>query len=448
MEILIKASQFILSLSLLIVLHELGHFIPAKLFKTRVEKFYLFFDYKFSIFKKKIGETVYGIGWIPLGGYVKISGMIDESMDTEQLKQEPKSWEFRSKPAWQRLIIMLGGVFVNFILGIFIYIMLMYSYGEKYLPNENVNDGIWVQDSLAVRLGLQNGDKILSVDGQKIKKFSDITIEFINGNNYTLERNGLIIEKELPVDFIDKLITRGKNAGMIVRPRSPFMFAEFQENSLNVDSELMDKDIVVAINGQSLKYQDEVENLLNKNKGKEISITVKRGENNKTFNLMVNENGKLGVIIYGLGFTDLEKLGYYELANVNYSLAEAIPAGINKSYQTLTNYIKQLKKIFNPNTGAYKGLGGFISIGSIFPSTWSAESFWNITAFLSIMLGFMNLLPIPALDGGHVVFTLWEIITRKKPSDKFLEYAQVTGFILLITLLIFANGNDVFRLFQ
>ena len=448
MEILIKASQFILSLSLLIVLHELGHFIPAKLFKTRVEKFYLFFDYKFSIFKKKIGETVYGIGWIPLGGYVKISGMIDESMDTEQLKQEPKPWEFRSKPAWQRLIIMLGGVFVNFILGIFIYIMLMYSYGEKYLPNENVNDGIWVQDSLAVRLGLQNGDKILSVDGQKIKKFSDITIEFINGNNYTLERNGLIIEKELPIDFIDKLITRGKNAGMIVRPRSPFMFAEFQENSLNLDSELMDKDIVVAINGQSLKYQDEVENLLNKNKGKEISITVKRGENNKTFNLMVNENGKLDVIIYGLGFSDLEKLGYYELANVNYSLAAAIPAGINKSYQTLANYIKQLKKIFNPNTGAYKGLGGFISIGSIFPSTWSAESFWNITAFLSIMLGFMNLLPIPALDGGHVVFTLWEIITRKKPSDKFLEYAQVTGFILLITLLIFANGNDVFRLFQ
>ena len=188
MEILIKASQFILSLSLLIVLHELGHFIPAKLFKTRVEKFYLFFDYKFSIFKKKIGETVYGIGWIPLGGYVKISGMIDESMDTEQLQEEPKPWEFRSKPAWQRLIIMLGGVFVNFILGIFIYIMLMYSYGEKYLPNENVTDGVWVQDSLAVSLGLQNGDKILSVDGEEIKKFSDITIEFINGNNYTIRK--------------------------------------------------------------------------------------------------------------------------------------------------------------------------------------------------------------------------------------------------------------------
>ena len=448
MEILIKASQFILSLSLLIVLHELGHFIPAKLFKTRVEKFYLFFDYKFSLFKKKIGDTVYGIGWIPLGGYVKISGMIDESMDTEQLQEEPKPWEFRSKPAWQRLIIMLGGVFVNFILGIFIYIMLMYSYGEKYLPNENVTDGVWVQDSLAVSLGLQNGDKILRVDGEEIKKFSDITIEFINGSTYTIERNGLAIEKELPIDFIDKLISRGKNAGMIVRPRSPFMFAEFQENSPNANSELLDKDIVIAINGQPLKYQDEVQDILQQNKGEEISLTVKRGKENKTFNVAVSNKGTLGVIIYGMGFSDLEKLGYYNLADVNYSFAAAIPAGINKSYETLTNYVKQLKKIFNPSTGAYKGLGGFISIGSIFPSTWSAESFWNITAFLSIMLGFMNLLPIPALDGGHVVFTLWEMITGKKPSDKFLEYAQVTGFILLIALLLFANGNDIFRLFQ
>jgi regulator of sigma E protease len=226
------------------------------------------------------------------------------------------------------------------------------------------------------------------------------------------------------------------------------MFAKFQENSLNSNSEFKDKDIVTAINGQSLKYQDEVEVLLNENRGKEILLTVKRGEENKTFNVVVNDNGKLGVVIYGMNFSDLEKLGYYDLANINYSLAAAIPAGVNKSYETLSNYIKQLKKIFNPNTGAYKGLGGFISIGSIFPSTWSAESFWNITAFLSIMLGFMNLLPIPALDGGHVVFTLWEMITGKKPSDKFLEYAQVTGFILLITLLLFANGNDIFRLFQ
>lgn len=448
MEILIKASQFILSLSLLIVLHELGHFIPAKLFKTRVEKFYLFFDYKFSIFKKKIGDTVYGIGWIPLGGYVKISGMIDESMDTEQMQEEPKPWEFRSKPAWQRLIIMLGGVFVNFILGIFIYIMLMYSYGEKYLPNDNVKDGVWVQDSLAINIGLQNGDKIIAVDGEKIKKFTDITVEFINGNNYTIERNGELIEKELPVDFIDQLISRGKDAGMIVRPRSPFMVAEIPESSLNKSLGLKDKDVVVSINGESVKYYDEVEAALKENSGKEISLTVKRGEENKTFTANVSDEGKLEVIAYGLSMSDLGKLGYYDLADISYSFGEAIPAGLNKSYETLTNYMKQLKKIFNPSTGAYKGLGGFISIGSIFPSTWSAESFWNITAFLSIMLGFMNLLPIPALDGGHVVFTLWEMITGRKPSDKFLEHAQVAGFILLIALLLFANGNDIFRLFN
>ena len=448
MEILIKASQFILSLSLLIVLHELGHFIPAKLFKTRVEKFYLFFDYKFSLFKKKIGDTVYGIGWIPLGGYVKISGMIDESMDTEQMQEEPKPWEFRSKPAWQRLIIMLGGVFVNFILGIFIYIMLMYSYGEKYLPNDNVKDGVWVQDSLAINIGLQNGDKIIAVDGEKIKKFTDITVEFINGNNYTIERNGELIEKELPVDFIDQLISRGKDAGMIVRPRSPFMVAEIPESSLNKSLGLKDKDVVVSINGESVKYYDEVEAALKENSGKEISLTVKRGEENKTFTANVSDEGKLEVIAYGLSMSDLGKLGYYDLADISYSFGEAIPAGLNKSYETLTNYMKQLKKIFNQSTGAYKGLGGFISIGSIFPSTWSAESFWNITAFLSIMLGFMNLLPIPALDGGHVVFTLWEMITGRKPSDKFLEYAQVAGFILLIALLLFANGNDIFRLFN
>ncbi|MFY0629042.1 MAG: RIP metalloprotease RseP [Flavobacteriaceae bacterium] len=448
MEILIKASQFILSLSLLIVLHELGHFIPAKLFKTKVEKFYLFFDYKFSLFKKKVGETVYGIGWIPLGGYVKIAGMIDESMDTEQMQEEPKPWEFRSKPAWQRLIIMLGGVIVNFILGIFIYIMLMYAYGEKYLPNENVADGIWVQDSLAIEVGIQNGDKILTVDGKKVRKFRELTIDFINGNKFTIERDGQIIEKKLPVDFIDKLLKRGKDAGMIVRPRSPFMIAKVQEGSPNLSVGFEDKDIIVGVNGESLKYYDEVETLLSENKGKEVSITVKRGDENKTFNAKVTNEGKLGVVAYGLSFADLGELGYYELADLKYTFSEAIPAGFKKSYKTLTDYMKQLKKIFNPSTGAYKGLGGFISIGSIFPAEWSAQDFWNITAFLSIMLGFMNLLPIPALDGGHVVFTLWEMITGRKPSDKFLEYAQITGFILLIALLLFANGNDIFRLFQ
>ena len=448
MEILIKASQFILSLSLLIVLHELGHFIPAKLFKTRVEKFYLFFDYKFSIFKKKIGDTVYGIGWIPLGGYVKISGMIDESMDTEQLAQPVQPWEFRSKPAWQRLIIMLGGVFVNFVLGIFIYIMLMYAYGEKYLPNENVKDGVWVQDTIAMNLGLQTGDKILTIDGEKIKKFSELTLGFVNGNDFQLERNGVVLDQQIPEDFISQLMDRGKNAGPVVMPRIPFIIAGISEDSHNLTADLKPKDIVVAIHGNRIKYFDEGRPELNKFKNQEILLTVLRGTETKEIPVKVNSKGKLGVGLGQLPFKDLEKLGYYNLAEIEYSFMEAIPEGWNKSIKTLTDYIKQLKKIFNPSTGAYKGLGGFISIGSIFPSEWSAESFWNITAFLSIMLGFMNLLPIPALDGGHVVFTLWEMITGKKPGDKFLEYAQVTGFILLIILLLFANGNDVFRLFN
>ena len=451
MEIIIKASQFILSLSLLIVLHELGHFIPAKLFKTRVEKFYLFFDYKFSLFKKKVGETVYGIGWIPLGGYVKISGMIDESMDTEQLKQPAQPWEFRSKPAWQRLIIMLGGVFVNFVLGIFIYIMLMYNYGEKFLPNESVNakDGIWVQDSLATSLGFKNGDKILAVDGEKVRKFTGITLAFINGENVTIDRKGEIIEKKLPVDFISKLMDRRKNdEGPILSARIPFMIANIPDDSQNSSADLKPKDLIVSVNGIDTKYYDEVEDELQKHKGQSITITLKRDNTFREVPVLISERGKLGVFGNQFEIDYLEKLGYYNLANLEYTFSEAIPAGLNKSVETLTDYIKQLKKIFNPKTGAYKGLGGFISIGKIFPSTWSWQAFWNITAFLSIMLGFMNLLPIPALDGGHVVFTLWEMITGKKPGDKFLEYAQVTGFVILIALLLFANGNDIVRLFN
>ena len=448
MEILIKASQFILSLSLLIVLHELGHFIPAKLFKTKVEKFYLFFDYKFSLFKKKIGDTVYGIGWIPLGGYVKISGMIDESMDTEQMQKPPQPWEFRSKPAWQRLIIMLGGVFVNFVLGIVIYICLMYTYGEKFLPNENLKGGVWVQDELGKDLGLQTGDKVLTVDGQTIQKFRELPLEFINGNNYSIERNGAVIEKVIPTDFISKLVDRGKNAGAFITPRYPFTIAQLQKDSLNAKADILPKDMVTGINGTPITYYDEAKPILQNLKGQDITLSVKRGNENLNVPVKVSEFGNIGVVWGAISYTDLEKLGYYQLAEKKYSFGEAIPAGTTKAWTTLTNYIKQMKKIFNPSTGAYKGLGGFISIGSIFPSEFSWLSFWNITAFLSIMLGFMNLLPIPALDGGHVVFTLWEMITGKKPGDKFLEYAQLVGFVLLIVLLLFANGNDIFRLFK
>ncbi|WP_369048022.1 RIP metalloprotease RseP [Tenacibaculum sp. UWU-22] len=448
MEIVIKALQFILSLSLLIVLHELGHFIPAKLFKTRVEKFYLFFDYKFSLFKKKIGETVYGIGWIPLGGYVKISGMVDESMDTEQLKEPVKPWEFRAKPAWQRLIIMLGGVIVNFILGWFIYVMLMFTYGEKYLPNQSIKDGVWVQDQLAKDLGLQTGDKIITIDGKKIEKFGSLSMEFINGNKYTIERNGEIIKKDIPVNFISKLVDRGKDAGPFITPRYPFVIGGVVKDSLNGSSDIHPKDIITAINGQPITYFDQVKPVLQTLKGQDVTLTLKRQGQIKNIPAKVSNSGNLGVVLGALSLTDLEKLGYLSLAEKKYSFIEAIPAGTHKAWNTLTGYVKQLKKIFNPSTGAYKGLGGFISIGSIFPSEFSWQSFWSITAFLSIMLGFMNLLPIPALDGGHVMFTLWEMVTGKKPSDKFLEYAQIVGFLLLVSLLLYANGNDIFKLFK
>ncbi len=447
MDIVIKVSQFILSLSLLIVLHELGHFIPAKLFKTRVEKFYLFFDYKFSLFKKKIGETTYGIGWIPLGGYVKISGMIDESMDTEQLKEEPKPWEFRSKPAWQRLIIMLGGVTVNFILGILIYIFMLNIWGEKYLPNENLKDGIWVQDELGTYVGLQTGDKILTIDGKKIKKFRNLTLEFVNGNSFTIERNGQIIEKQIPIDFISKLVDRDKNKGSFIFPRMPFVIAKVADSSKNINSGLQSKDVLIAINKKPIKYYDEVRGELSNYKNQEVSLTIKRNTIEKDIPVYINEKGEIGVYFAPTSFIDLEKMGYYDLETKKYTFIEAIPGGFKKTYETLANYIKQFKKILNPSTGAYKGLGGFIAIGSIFPSTWDWQSFLSITAFLSIMLGFMNLLPIPALDGGHVMFTLYEMISGRKPSDKFLESAQVVGFFILIALLLFANGNDIYRNF-
>ena len=446
MEIFIKASQFLLSLSLLIVLHELGHFIPAKLFKTRVEKFYLFFDYKFSLLKKKIRGTEYGIGWIPLGGYVKIAGMIDESMDTEQLQEPAKPWEFRSKPAWQRLIIMLGGIFVNFILGFALYILILFTWGESYISNENLKGGIWVTNSLGTELGLQTGDQIKTIDGKPIKAFSSIATELINGNEFTLERDGQSIAQQIPVDFIAKLIDGGK--GSFLSPRYPFVVGKISETSQNIESGLQSKDMITAINNTPIKYFDQAEILLSPFKNQEVSLTVKRGKEQLEIPVTLDKNGKIGVALGALSNEDMERLGYYTLETKTYSFGEAIPAGIEKGYSTLTGYLKQLKKVFNPETGAYKGLGGFISIGSIFPSTWSWQVFWSITAFLSIMLAVMNLLPIPALDGGHVVFTLYEMITGKKPSDKFLEYAQITGFVLLMALLLFANANDVIKLFD
>ena len=443
MEIFIKLSQFLLSLSLLIVLHELGHFIPAKLFKTRVEKFYLFFDIKFALLKKKIGGTEYGIGWLPLGGYVKISGMIDESMDKEQMALPPQSWEFRSKPAWQRLIIMLGGVTVNFILAFIIYIGMAFAYGDLFINTADVKDGIWVTNPVIENIGLKTGDKIITVDGEAVPKFHELNEKILLGKSLVVDRNGTQQEIELPVNFIDRLLQGDKKS--VVELRIPFVIAGASDDSPNKDA-VQNKDVITSLNGQPIKYADEVLAAVEGFKGRTVPAMVRRDGQEMAINLKVNDSAKMGIIFAGgLPYNNLEKLGLYKINRQSYSLLESIPTGIEKGKNQLSGYGKQLKAIFTPSTGAYKGVGGFKAIYDIFPKQWSWEAFWTITALLSIMLGVMNLLPIPALDGGHVMFLLYEIVTRRKPSDKFMEYAQMTGFILLIGLVLFANGNDIYK---
>ena len=442
MEIVIKLAQFLLSLSLLIVLHELGHFIPAKLFKTRVEKFYLFFDIKFSLLKKKIGETEYGIGWLPLGGYVKISGMIDESMDKEQMALPPQPWEFRSKPAWQRLIIMLGGVAVNFILAFVIYIGMAFAYGDVYVANEDIKEGLLIENPLMNKIGFQTGDKIVSIDGDKIIKYdNEINMKLIMGRQVQIERNGASKTIQMPVDFVNQLSKSEKVP--LVGMRVPFAINAIPEESVNKG--FQPKDVMLSLNGEPAKYYDQVKAILESNKGKTLSAVVLRDKKEVPLQVIVNNEGKLGVQLGLLGLESLEQLGYYKISKKEFGFFESIPVGIEKGKNQLAGYGKQLQMIFNPSTGAYKEVGGFKAIFDIFPETWNWEAFWSRTALLSIMLGVMNLLPIPALDGGHVVFLLYEMISRKKPSDKFMENAQMVGFVLLISLLLFANGNDIYK---
>jgi regulator of sigma E protease len=446
MEILIQVLHLLLSLSVLVIVHEFGHFIAARIFHTRVEKFYLFFNPWFSVFKFKIKDTEYGLGWLPLGGYVKISGMIDESMDKEQLKQPAQPWEFRSKPAWQRLIIMLGGVFMNALLAFVIYSVILFSYGEKYLPTNNLTDGFWVADSVLLDAGLKTGDKVVSINGQAPPaRYNEILIEMLYSDSMTVERNGEQVRISIPTDLAGRL---SEKRGATLLPRYPFVVANIPENSHNATAGLQRKDRIVAIAGQPVKYYDQFPELAKQHAGDTVTAEVVRDGQHLQLPLAIDANGKIGVEWGLLPADQLEDMGIYSFAKEDFSLMESIPAGLKMARERLVDYVRQFKLLLNPETGAYKGLGGFVTIGSFFPTSWNWRVFWELTAFLSIMLAVLNILPIPALDGGHVMFLFYEIIARRKPSDKFLEYAQIVGMVILFGLLIFANGNDIIRLFQ
>lgn len=437
MVILIKAAQLFLSLSILIVLHELGHFIPAKLFGTRVEKFYLFFDIKFSLFKKKIGDTVYGIGWLPLGGYVKISGMIDESMDKEQMAQPPQPWEFRSKPSWQRLIIMLGGVTVNFILGFVIYMMILFVWGTDYTTKDDIKYGFGVTKTME-QYGFQQGDKIVSVDGKPFSEVTDMTsyLLFRDINEIQVERaSGEIENLTVPEDIGTQLFEAGDLPAMI--PRIPFVLDSITPDSPASKAGLLVTDKLVTVNGSEINYLSDLSYLLKNKSGTDIDLVIERNGENKVLNMTPNEDFTIGVVAK---FTDPD---YIKLNHKDYSFGESITKGASLGYWTIKDYLAQFKYIFTKKGAAQ--VGGFAAIGNMFPPTWNWKAFWAITAFLSIMLGVLNLLPIPALDGGHVMFLVYEMISGRKPGDKFMEYAQLVGFILLISLVLFANGNDIYK---
>jgi regulator of sigma E protease len=440
MDILIKVVQLLLSLSILVIFHEFGHFIAARIFKTRVEKFYLFFDPWFSLFKFKKGDTEYGIGWLPLGGYVKISGMIDESMDKEAMKLPPQPYEFRAKPSWQRLIIMLGGVTVNVLLAIGIYVVMLSWWGEQYLPNSEVKYGITV-DTLGQKLGLRNGDKILTLDNKPVEDFFRIPATIILENVQTIqvERDTQAINVVIPRELISEVVKH--KSPDFISVRIPFEVADFAPGSGAKSAGMQVGDKIIGINGRTTLFFDEFKAEVLKHKGETANVSVLRGADTVALAVKVSDRGLIGV-------APKSPAGYFTFKEYHYNIFQAIPAGTKKAYEKTADYLKSLKLLFNPEVKAYESVGGFITIGSIFPSVWDWESFWSLTAFLSLMLAVLNILPIPALDGGHVMFLLYEIITGRKPSDKFMEYAQITGMVLLFALLIFANGNDIVKLFR
>jgi len=448
----VKAGQFILSFSILVILHELGHFLPAKWFGCRVEKFYLFFNPWFSLFKKKVGETEYGLGWVPFGGYVKISGMVDESMDKEQMKLPPEPHEFRSKPAWQRLIIMLGGVTVNVILALVIFIAITYVWGERYIPAENLKYGVYA-DSLARKIGIQDGDKIVAVGGKKVEVIGKTGYEIATNEpkSITIDRNGQQMEIAIPEGFVSQLTAN--RLGGFTYVRYPLVVDSVRKKDVAKNGNaiapgvqtiatVQKNDRLIAIDSTPVEYNTDLTRLEGY-KAKNATLTFLRNG---------TDTIKAQVAFDDKGGTDLMFKGAEQMLgskHITYTFMESIPAGVRRSYETLTNYIKGIGQLFTSKEVKVRdSLGSVLSIGNVFPGVWDWQSFWTLTALFSIILAFMNVLPIPALDGGHALFTLYEMITGRKPSDKFMEYAQMVGMILLLGLMVYALGLDIWRIFK
>ena len=436
---LIRALQLILSLSILVLVHEFGHFIFARIFKVRVEKFYLFFDPWFSLFKfkPKNSDTEYGIGWLPLGGYCKISGMIDESMDKEAMAQPAKPYEFRSKPAGQRLMIMIAGVLFNFLLALFIYSMVLYTWGETYLPLKNMKHGMYYSEAFQ-EVGFRDGDILLKANNEELDRLDQSSFrKVVEASNVTVLRDGVETVIPIPEDMMQRFMREGK--GFASPDRVPMVVKKLSEkDSPAATAGLQPGDSIVSINGQATPLFEDVAKILDQNKGKDITLGFYRDGMEQSVVIQPATAGKIGV--YLMSKTDL-----YPTVTRTYGFFESFPAGVRLGINTLKGYVNDMKYVFTKEGAS--SLGGFGTIGSIFPTVWDWQVFWMQTAFLSIILAFMNILPIPALDGGHVMFLLYEVIARRKPSDKFLEYAQITGMFLLFALLIYANGNDIFRFF-
>ena len=440
MDILVKVLQFFMSLTLLVAIHEFGHFIVARIFKIRVEKFYIFFDWGFSLWKKKWGDTEYGLGWLPLGGYCKIAGMVDESMDKEQLASEPQPWEYRAKPAWQRFLVLVAGVTMNVILAFFIYCGISFSYGSQYIANEDMIYGYEFSQS-AEQLGFRDGDRIVSIGGAKIENINTITTSILLAKEeceVEVIRDGAE-HKFLLNNEILNIMRNDSEFGKerLCTPLMPFVIDSIA-NAAVADAGLQRGDRIIGIGDESLPYFNHYADRLTKLAGTTADFKVLRGADTLALALPVNAEGKLGVVTEN----------FFKLRTEEYNFFEAIPAGARLTAKSIKSYWDQLVLIVKPDTGLYKQVGGFIAIGNIFPSEWDWHQFWSMTAFLSIILAIMNIIPIPGLDGGHMIFTFWEMITGRKVNDKVLEVAQYIGMILILALVLFANGNDIYRLFK